>query len=85
MLSAVEGAGLAAVRATGLTVRGLMVMAPDVEGEGAEATIRAVFRGAAQRAHDLGLSELSMGMSGDYPLAVQEGATLVRVGRSLFT
>ena len=76
---------LKAVRDTGLTVRGLMVMAPDVEGEGAEATIRAVFRGAAQRAHDLGLSELSMGMSGDYPLAVQEGATLVRVGRSLFT
>ncbi len=29
-------------------------------------------------------SELSMGMSGDYPLAIEEGATLVRVGSALF-
>ncbi|MFC4427456.1 YggS family pyridoxal phosphate enzyme [Deinococcus navajonensis] len=69
------------VRATGLTVRGLMVMAPEAE----EAQVRRVFEDAARRAHDLGLSELSMGMSGDYPLAVAAGSTLVRVGRSLFT
>ena len=30
------------------------------------------------------LSELSMGMSGDYPAAVEEGATFVRVGTALF-
>lgn len=78
-------ATLRAVQATGLRVRGVMVMAPGAAGEGAEAHIRGVFRDAARRAHDLGLSELSMGMSGDYPLAVEEGATLVRVGRSLFT
>jgi pyridoxal phosphate enzyme (YggS family) len=30
------------------------------------------------------LSELSMGMSGDYPLAVEAGSTMVRVGRSIF-
>jgi len=37
-----------------------------------------------RRAHpDLGL-ELSMGMTDDYPLAVEEGATIVRVGRALF-
>ncbi|MBD1910564.1 MULTISPECIES: YggS family pyridoxal phosphate-dependent enzyme [unclassified Leptolyngbya] len=30
------------------------------------------------------MKELSMGMSGDYPLAIQAGATLVRVGRTLF-
>jgi uncharacterized pyridoxal phosphate-containing UPF0001 family protein len=30
------------------------------------------------------MRELSMGMSADYPLAVQAGATMIRVGRSLF-
>ena len=72
---------LAAVCATGLTVRGLMVMAPQ---DAPDAQVLQVFTDTARRAHDLGLSELSMGMSGDYPLAVQAGATLVRVGRSLF-
>jgi len=32
----------------------------------------------------LGLRELSMGMSGDYPIAIEEGATLVRVGTAIF-
>jgi pyridoxal phosphate enzyme (YggS family) len=80
---------LAGVRATGLTVRGLMVMAPDLATEvaqdEAESRILRLFTDTARRAHDLGLSELSMGMSSDYPLAVRAGATLVRVGRSLFT
>lgn len=76
---------LAQVRATGLHVRGLMVMAPETPPGDPEGRALAVFQDTARRAHDLGLSELSMGMSGDYPLAVQAGATLVRVGRSLFT
>ncbi|GAA0499307.1 alanine racemase [Deinococcus depolymerans] len=88
-LSAAELPGaLREVQATGLTVRGLMIMAPDLEGlEAAErdARLLALFTDTARRAHDLGLSELSMGMSGDYPLAVRAGATLVRVGRSLFS
>ncbi|GAA5511911.1 pyridoxal phosphate homeostasis protein [Deinococcus carri] len=71
----------AEVMQTGLTVRGLMVMAPEGDAEAA----RRVFVDTARRAHDLGLAELSMGMSNDYPLAVESGATLVRVGRSLFT
>lgn len=65
---------------TGLEVRGLMVMAPD----GADEDARRVFTDAARRAHDLGLPDLSMGMSGDYLSAIHAGATLVRVGRSLF-
>lgn len=73
------------VRACGLDVRGLMVMAPDARDGADEAHIRRVFTDTARRAHDLGLGELSMGMSDDYPLAVQAGATLVRVGRSLFS
>lgn len=73
------------VQATGLTVRGLMVMAPELTGEDRVTRILKLFQDTARHAHELGLSELSMGMSGDYPLAVQAGATLVRVGRSLFT
>jgi pyridoxal phosphate enzyme (YggS family) len=70
---------------TGLNVRGLMVMAPETtEPELTGDAARRVFTDAARRAHDLGLPDLSMGMSGDYPLAIHAGATLVRVGRSLF-
>ncbi|WP_135228753.1 YggS family pyridoxal phosphate-dependent enzyme [Deinococcus fonticola] len=68
------------VRATGLNVRGLMVMAPYDQPEAAAQ----VFRTTAQWAHELGLPELSMGMSDDYPQAIAAGATLVRVGRRLF-
>jgi pyridoxal phosphate enzyme (YggS family) len=41
----------------------------------------AALRGLRDR---LGLRELSMGMSGDYPAAIEEGATLVRVGTAIF-
>ena len=64
----------------GLDVRGLMTIAPAGPAEGARPAFRAV-RELAQR---LGLGELSMGMSDDLDVAVQEGATMVRVGRDLF-
>lgn len=69
-----------------LVVRGVMTMAPfDAE----ERVLRAVFagaRGARDLLRDAGLpaEELSMGMSGDYEVAVEEGATLVRLGTILF-
>lgn len=69
------------VQATGLNVRGLMVMAPYDQPEVAER----LFSDTAARAHDLGLGELSMGMSDDFPQAIRCGATMVRIGRSLFT
>jgi hypothetical protein len=68
-----------------LSVRGLMTMAP----RGAsEQQLRDVF-GALRTLRDgLGgserLPELSMGMSGDFEVAIEEGATLVRVGSALF-
>ena len=37
-----------------------------------------------QTAFDIRLPHLSMGMSGDYPVAIQEGATMVRVGTAIF-
>jgi hypothetical protein len=70
----------------GLVVRGVMTMAPLDAGE---ATLRSVFRGAREaaavlRAEGHPALELSMGMSGDYEVAVEEGATLVRLGTVLF-
>jgi PLP dependent protein len=62
-------------------VEGLMTMAPfDPDPERAR-PVFAALRSLAQR-H--GLRELSMGMSGDFEVAVEEGATLVRIGSALF-
>ena len=71
----------------GLNVRGLMTMAPIVDDM---EEVRPVFRDLsalrAALAADLGVSlpDLSMGMTDDYPVAVEEGATIVRVGRAIF-
>jgi pyridoxal phosphate enzyme (YggS family) len=71
---------------TGIRVRGVMTMAPlDAD----ERTLRTVFAGAREAREALfaaghGATELSMGMSNDYELAVEEGATLVRLGTILF-
>jgi uncharacterized pyridoxal phosphate-containing UPF0001 family protein len=69
-----------------LRVRGVMTMAPfDAD----ERTLRTVFSGARE-ARDVVRSAghaaewLSMGMSGDYEIAVEEGATHVRLGTVLF-
>lgn len=45
---------------------------------------RAAFRRLRELGESLGLLELSMGMSEDYEVAIEEGATLVRIGRALF-
>ena len=71
---------------TGLVVRGVMTMAPF---DANEATLRKVFGGAREsaeklRAAGMPATALSMGMSGDYVIAVEEGATLVRLGTVLF-
>ncbi len=69
-----------ALRALGLDVRGLMGIGP----LGAPEAARAGFERLASLAGALGLPELSMGMSDDLTVAVECGATYVRVGRSLF-
>ena len=43
-----------------------------------------VIRDALEKEFDVKLPRLSMGMTNDFPIAVEEGATLVRVGRALF-
>lgn len=63
-----------------LEVLGLMTVPP----MGPEEVVRPIFRRLSQLADQHGLPERSMGMSDDFPWAVEEGATLVRVGRALF-
>lgn len=72
---------VAGARVAGLEVRGLMTVGP-TSGE-ADATRRA-FRMVAELAQSLGLSELSMGMSGDMDIALDEGSTMLRIGTTLF-
>ncbi len=62
-------------------VRGLMAIPPAVE-RADEA--RPWFRALAQLAKRHGLGELSMGMSADFEVAIEEGATMVRVGTAIF-
>ena len=65
----------------GLHVAGLMTVGPTVSD--ATAT-RNAFRLLSKIAKDLGLKELSMGMTGDLEIAVEEGSTAVRIGSGLF-
>jgi pyridoxal phosphate enzyme (YggS family) len=62
-------------------VRGLMVIPPVVER--AEAS-REAFRALRALAERHRLEELSMGMSADFEIAIEEGATMVRVGTAIF-
>ncbi|HUF27100.1 MAG TPA: YggS family pyridoxal phosphate-dependent enzyme [Gemmatimonadaceae bacterium] len=71
---------------SGLRVLGVMTMAPF---EASEQTLRDVFAGAREARRLVAAAghpatELSMGMSNDYEVAVEEGATLVRLGTVLF-
>jgi hypothetical protein len=63
------------------TLRGLMTMPPLAEGPEAS---RPWFRRLRELADAHGLPELSMGTSQDWRVAVEEGATLIRVGSALF-
>ncbi len=64
----------------GLDVRGLMAVGP----RGGPELARAGFRKVSALADRLGLPERSMGMTDDLDVAVEEGSTMVRVGRGLF-
>jgi len=71
---------------TGIRVQGVMTMAPF---DANESVLRRVFAGAREardvfRAAGHDATQLSMGMSNDYEIAVEEGATLVRLGTILF-
>lgn len=69
-----------ALATMGLDVRGLMAVGP----AGPPELARPGFRRLTELADRLGLPERSMGMTDDLEIAVQEGTTMVRVGRALF-
>jgi pyridoxal phosphate enzyme (YggS family) len=74
-----------------LSIRGLMTLAPNT---GEEAPVRAAFRKLAMARQELenrfpntagfDLSCLSMGMSGDFETAIEEGSTMLRIGSAIF-
>ena len=72
----------------GVRVRGLMTMPPYFDApERARPFFRDLKNLAAEMKHivpGVAMDELSMGMSGDFETAVEEGATLVRIGTSIF-
>ena len=72
-----------------IRIKGLMTMAPFTDDE---EEIRQVFKGLKNLSieidklniENVDMNELSMGMSNDYKIAIEEGATIVRVGTSIF-
>jgi PLP dependent protein len=70
----------------GLRVRGLMTMSALTEDQAEQRRAFALLRELRDASERQGhtLPELSMGMSGDYPIAVEEGATMIRLGTVLF-
>jgi pyridoxal phosphate enzyme (YggS family) len=68
-------------RLPGLEVKGLMTVAPQAASP---EEVRPFFREMRKLAEALRLEELSMGMSDDFEVAVEEGATMVRLGRVIF-
>ena len=76
------------IKLENINIKGLMTMAPNVTDEG---KIRASFRKLREIKDELNekyfngqLTELSMGMSHDYKIALEEGSTIIRIGTKLY-
>lgn len=74
------------IQTNGLRVRGFMAMLPE---SGAEETLRALVRKMRAlydwaKGQSSDIAYLSMGMSGDYKLCVEEGSNVIRVGSTIF-
>jgi len=80
-LASLPAAHEAISRLPNIDLRGLMTVAPVAESPEA---VRPIFRRLADKARLLNLGGLSMGMSDDFEVAVEEGATHVRLGRAIF-
>ncbi|MCK8114355.1 YggS family pyridoxal phosphate-dependent enzyme [Anaerosoma tenue] len=86
--SEVEEMLTASIELPNVRVKGLMTIAPLQRAEG----VRWVFRDMRTLFESLGgmrfngveLTELSMGMTNDFEVAIEEGATIVRIGRAIF-
>lgn len=71
----------AVVMLPNIEIRGLMTVAPYVEDP---EEVRPVFAELKKLNDSFGFRELSMGMTEDFEVAIQEGATMIRVGRAIF-
>jgi len=70
-----------------LTIEGLMTIppfAPEAEPSRRYFAALRELRDELESEFKIGLPRLSMGMSGDFPVAIEEGATMVRVGSAIF-
>ncbi len=64
-----------------IEIRGLMTIAPQTEDP---EQVRPIFRRLRELRDSLHLHHLSMGMTDDFEIAIEEGATMVRIGRAIF-
>jgi hypothetical protein len=64
-----------------IDLRGLMTVAPQADDP---EDVRSIFRRLRLLRDAIGLRELSMGMTDDFEVAIEEGSTLVRIGRAIF-
>ncbi len=80
-LEAVKGALSEMRRLTNVDVKGLMTVAPLVDNP---ERVRHVFRRLRDLGQALDLTQLSMGMTDDFEVAIEEGATMIRIGRAIF-
>jgi len=64
-----------------IEIKGLMTIAPDVDNP---EEVRPVFRKLKLLADAFHLEHISMGMTNDFEIAIEEGATMVRIGRAIF-
>lgn len=82
----VEALALQVAKLPNLKLRGLMSIPAPESGEAAQrlpfARMREIFQHLNRQG--MGLDTLSMGMSHDYPAAIMEGATIVRIGTAIF-
>lgn len=71
---------------SGIRIRGLMTMAPRGDKDAARATFSGLreLRDELSAAYGIELPELSCGMSEDFDIALEEGSTIVRLGRVVF-
>jgi pyridoxal phosphate enzyme (YggS family) len=69
-------------RLPNLKVAGLMAIAPIADDP---EDVRPIFQELRQMRDRLGLEHLSMGMTDDFEVAIEEGATIVRIGRAIFS
>ena len=76
----VSSVAAAIQRIDSLSLLGLMTIPPIGEAE----AIRPYFQDLRKIKEDLGLAHLSMGMTDDFEVAIEEGATIIRVGRAIF-